>query len=418
MINKFCVSGIILLGLCFVLSLPADDWPQYRGPLANGKSPESLEKISWSTTNGPKVLWKKPTPLGFSSFTIADGRAFTLVARDGVQTCVAMNVDTGEELWGYALSEHKYDGGGGNAGALGNKGGDGPRSTPTVDGDRVYIYDAQMQLYCLDAAKGEKVWHRDVLKEFSGRNIKWSNAMNPVVDGDMLFIAGGGPGESLIALNKMDGEVTWKTGDEKITHATPVLATINEQKQLIYFMQSGLVSVDPATGNEFWRTKFDYSTSTAASPVVDGDLVYCSAGYGVGAGLFQIDEAMQVKNVWRKPNRLVNHWSTPVVHKGHLYGLFSFKQYGKGPLQCVELASGEVKWKQAGYGPGNCIIVDDKVVVLSDAGELVVVSATPEKYKELARAKILTGKCWSTPAYSDGRIYIRSTKEGACIDLN
>lgn len=127
---------------------------------------------------------------------------------------------------------------------------------------------------------------------------------------------------------------------------------------------------------------------------------------------------MAVKNLWLKPNRLINHWSTPVVHEGHLYGMFSFKKYGTGPLSCVELATGDVKWEQRGFGPGNCIIVGDKVVALSDAGKLVVAEANPDQYIELDRAKVLSGKCWSTPAYSDGRIYIRSTKEAACIDLS
>jgi outer membrane protein assembly factor BamB len=420
MTSRLHVAGFFVFVLFSVLIVKADEWPQYRGPLATGKSADSIGKLDWSS--GPKILWKKPTPLGFSSFSIADGRAFTLVARKNeggneVQTCLAMNADTGEELWGFPLSQHDYNGGGGAAGAQGNKGGDGPRSTPAVDGDRVYVYDAQLQLVCIDAVKGKLIWRRDVEKDFAGQIIKWANATSPVIDGDMVFVAGGGPGESLIAFNKMDGKVVWKTGDEKLTHATPVMSTINDKKQLIYFMQSGLVAVDPATGNEIWRTEFPFRISTAASPVVDGNLVYCSAGYGVGAGLFRINDSMKAENVWLKPNRLVNHWSTPVVHEGHLYGLFSFKQYGKGPLKCVELESGEIKWEEPGFGAGNCVIVGDKVVVLSDAGELVVASASPDKYKELARAKVLKGKCWSTPAYSNGRVYLRSTEEGVCIDL-
>ncbi len=416
MINRLTPATLVAIAFCSALSLMADEWPQYRGPSADGKSGDAIGDLNWSD-KGPAVVWKTPTPLGFSSFAIADGKAFTLVVQDEKQTCVAMDADSGKEIWAFGLSKSDYGRGGGGAGARGNKGGDGPRSTPTIDGDRVYVYDGQMKLVCLDAAKGTEVWQRDVVNEFSGRNIKWANATSPVIDGDLLFVAGGGPGESLIAFNKADGKVVWKTGDELMTHANPVLTTIKEKKQLIYFLQSGLVAVDPATGAEVWRTKFPFSVSTAASPVVDGDLIFCSAGYGVGAGLFRIGDGMKVDEVWRKPNRLVNHWSTPVVHNGHLYGMFSFKQYGKGPLQCIELATGEVKWNEPGFGPGNCIIVGDKVVALSDSGELVVAAADPAEYKELARAKVLEGKCWSTPAYSDGRIYVRSTIEGACLKL-
>ena len=422
MINRLHLSGLFVLALALALNVVAEEWPRYRGPNGDGKSTESIGKLDWSSGDA-NVIWKKPTPLGFSSFSIADGRAFTLVARatakgNMTQTCVAMSGDTGDELWAASLGKHDYGRGGGDAGAKGNNGGDGPRSTPTVDGNRVYVYDAQLQIFCLDAANGETIWKRDIMKEFSGRNVKWANATSPTIDGDLLFIAGGGPGASLIALNKSDGETVWKTGDELLTHANPVVATINKQKQLIFFVQSGLVSVDPANGKEVWRTAFPFQTSTAASPVVEGNLVYCSAGYGVGAGLFRIGDSMTVENVWRKPNRLINHWSTPVVHEGHLYGLFEHKKYGTAPLQCVELATGEIKWEKLGFGPGNCIMVGEKVVALSDSGELVVVAANPDEYQELARAKVLDGKCWSTPAYSDGRIYARSTKEGVCVDVN
>ena len=203
-----------------------------------------------------------------------------------------------------------------------------------------------------------------------------------------------------------------------MTHATPTLCDINAKRQAIFFMQSGLVSLDPVDGSELWRQPFPYSVSTAASPVVEGNLVYCSAGYGVGAGLFEIGEDMSVKEIWRKPNRLINHWSTPVVHDGHLYGLFEFKKYGKAPLQCIELATGEIKWEKRGFGPGNCILVGDKLAVLADSGALVIVEAKPDAYHEIVHSKVVEGKCWSTPAFSDGKLYIRSTKEGACVDVS
>lgn len=410
----------VLLAVHSLSTASASDWPKYRGVDGTGISTDPLGEVSWPES-GPKVVWKKPTPLGFSSFAIAEGRAFTLISRDNgdgelTQTCVAMNAADGEEQWSFSLSPAEFSGGGG-AGAPGNRGGDGARSTPTIDNGRVYLYDAQMKLYCLDASDGSKVWRRDVIEDFAGRNIAWENATSPVIDGDTLFIAGGGPGESMIALNKQNGEVVWKTGDERYTHANPTIATIHGKRQIIFFMQAGLVSLDTEDGTELWRMEFPYSTSTAASPVVDGDLVYCSAGYGVGSALFRIGPSMEAELVWRKPNKLMNHWSTPVVYNGHLYGLFEFKKYGRAPLQCVELETGEIKWKKRGYGPGNCILVGDKVVALSDAGELAVVAASPEAYQELSRAKVVDGKCWSTPAYSDGRVYIRSTEEGACVEL-
>ena len=417
-VNVFCTA-------CWFIAMPsnADDWPQYRGKHGDGKSSEIIGNVNWSA-GGPKVLWKAETPLGFSSFSVADGRAFTLVARgeeeSKVETCIAIDVATGDELWSVAFGPSEYNHGGGNAGASGNKGGDGPRSTPTCDGGHVYVYDSHLMLTCMKASNGEVVWQADVEKEYDGPNIKWLNASSPVVDGSHVYVGGGGEGQSFLAFNKNSGELVWKSGDETITHATPALASINGQKQLVFFAKSGLVSVSAASGSEAWRCKFPFSVSTAASPIVDGNFVYCSAGYGVGAGFFHIVDSgagEEAEEIWFKPNKLMNHWSTPIVHDGHLYGIFEFKKYGTAPLNCVELKTGKIKWSKRGFGPGNCILVGDKLVVLSDAGEVVVVPASPDEYKEVARAKVIDGKCWSTPAFSDGKLFVRSTVEAACLDL-
>ncbi len=419
------MSRAVALGsflLAFSVVTSADDWPQYRGRLGDGKSSETISTLEWPA-DGPQQLWKSPTPLGFSSFAVANGRAFTLVARDGeggkkVETCLALDADSGAKLWSVTLGVSDYEHDGGNSGAADNRGGDGPRSTPTTDGERVFVYDAHLVLTCLNAASGDLIWKRDIGKEFAGRNIKWFNATSPLLDGETLYVGGGGAGQSFLAFDRSTGDEVWKSGDELITHATPCLTTINKSKQIVFFVQSGLVAVDAESGKELWRSKFPYSVSTAASPVSDGNTVYCSAGYGVGAGLFRITGNPQADELWFKSNELMNHWSTPIVHDGHLYGIFEFKKYGKAPLQCVELATGEIKWSERGFGPGNCILVGDKLVVLSDTGELVVAEASPAKYVELGRVKAVNGKCWSTPAYSDGRVFVRSTEEAACLALN
>ena len=182
-------------------------------------------------------------------------------------------------------------------------------------------------------------------------------------------------------------------------------------------MQSGLVSLSTETGAEKWRSQFPFSVSTAASPVASGNQVYCSAGYGVGAGVFRVGKAKEAEEVWFKSNELMNHWSTPVIRDGYLYGIYEFKKYGRAPLQCVELSTGEIKWSHQGFGPGNVILVGDNLIVLSDSGEVALVKATPASYQESGRAKAIGGKCWSTPAFSNGKLYVRSTTEGACFDL-
>lgn len=399
--------------VCSLANAHAEDWTQYRGPGGDGKSSETIGNLDWEK-GPPEIVWRASTPLGFSSFSVSDGQAYTLVTREGSETLVAFDAKTGGELWAVTLGESEYGHDGGNAGAPGNRGGDGPRSTPSTDGDHVFVYDSHLVLSCFDR-NGKKQWSHDIVDEYSGRNLKWLNATSPLIDGDVIYVGGGGPGQSFLAFEKTTGNLLWKSGDELITHATPHVTTIDKNKQVIFFVQSGLVSVDAKTGAELWKTEFPFSVSTAASPISEGNRVYCSAGYGVGAGLFEVNGASQADEVWFKSNELMNHWSTPVVHDGHLYGIFEFKKYGKAPLQCVELATGEIRWAERGFGPGNCILVGDKLIVLSDSGEVAVVSATPDAYQELGRAKVLKGKCWSTPAFSDGHIFVRSTEEAACI---
>jgi outer membrane protein assembly factor BamB len=237
----------------------------------------------------------------------------------------------------------------------------------------------------------------------------------------LIYVGGGGPGQSLLAVDPATGKIAWKAFDEKITHATPVAATIHGQRQVIFFLQSGLLSVEPRTGKELWRYSFPFKVSTAASPVVSGDIVYCSAGYGVGAGAVRIAKSgagFTATEIYRMPGNqpLANHWSTPVVKDGFMYGMFQFKEYGKGPVKCVDIATGDVKWTKEGFGPGHVVLMGNEVVALSDAGEIVRFAAEPAAYKELSRQKVLDGKCWTTPSISGGRLFVRSTKEAACLE--
>lgn len=414
------ILALVFLFSAAKLDLFAADWNQYRGPNGDGKSTETISADAF-TRGMQQPVWKVQTPLGFSSFSIGGGKAYTVITRESQgenrETCIAIDCETGEEIWAVPLSSSDYGHGGGDAGTPGNRGGDGARNTPTVDGDRVFVYDGHLVLTCMATSNGEILWQRKISEEFNGRNIKWFNATSPVMIDDTVYVSGGGQGETFLAFDRASGEIQWKTGDDLMTHATPHVASFEGKTQIVFFMQSGLVSLDPETGEEQWRSQFPFSVSTAASPVSAGNQVYCSAGYGVGAGLFQVSTRKEADEVWFKSNELMNHWSTPVIHDGHLYGIYEFKKYGRAPLQCVELSTGEIKWSEPGFGPGNVILAGDKLVVLSDAGEVALVQATPDSYRQLGRAKAIDGKCWSTPAYSNGLLYVRSTNEGACFDL-
>ena len=414
----FCLAGATVL---FSSSAVAGEWPQYRGPAHNGISSERIAK--WPEA-GPKPIWKTPMTAGFSSMTVGDGIASTLVLRnhEGVQreTVVALDANSGKELWAAPLAVGKYDGGG-DSGAPNNNGGDGPRSTPSIDGGKVYALDGKLVLYCFDAKTGEKKWTKDLVAEHKGKVISWQNAASPVIEGDLIFAACGGPNESLLGIDKNSGKTVWKGESDAITHATPTVGTVHGQQQVIFFTQKGLVSCEPKTGKVLWRHPFKYSVSTAASPIIAGDIVYCSAGYGVGAGAAKITKSgdeWSATELWRETgNKIANHWSTPVFKDGYLYGMFQFKEYGTGALKCVDVKSGKEVWSQPNFGPGNVTLVGDKLLALTDAGDLVLINPSPEKYSEVCRFHAVDGKCWSTPSIADGRVYVRSVKEGACYEV-
>lgn len=417
----FCFASLPAgLSAAPVVAVPGLDWPSYRGPNGDGATRAPLGK-AWGSA-GPKQIWKVKANDGFSSITVSGGVAATLSTRDhegsAMEHCVALEAATGKELWAMPLKLAMYEGGG-DSGDGDNKGGDGPRSTPTIADGKVYVYGSKLDLYCFEATTGKLVWSKDVAAEYQGKNITWSNATSPIIEGKLVMVGGGGKGAAFLAFDKDSGTLQWQAGDDTITHATPTVATLLGERQVIFFMKSGLTAVSPQNGKILWQQPFKFNVSTAASPVVFENIVYCSAGYGVGSAAFEVKQSggkYESTELWRvEGDGTNNHWSTPVAYKGYLYGMFGFKKYGEGPVKCVDLRTGKEKWSKAGFGPGNVILAHDQLLALSDKGELVMIAAQPGAYTELARADVLEGKCWSTPTLAGGFIFARSTKEAACF---
>jgi outer membrane protein assembly factor BamB len=418
-----CAVAVFLLGI----SSGASDWTQIRGPTFNGSTVEEVS-ARWLAT-GPKVIWKRPLRAGFSSFVVQGKNLCTLVLRPSGgatnEACICLDAETGRERWARILGPAKYTGVGydsGNWGAPGNQGGDGPRSTPSINDGRVYVISSRLVLFCFAADDGEILWKKDLVAEHGGTPITYENAASPVIVENMLLLAGGGPGQSILGIDKVTGEVVWRGYDELLTHSTPAVAMMNGIRQAIFYTRSGLFAINPDNGENLWRYNFPFRVCAAITPVVAGNLVYCSAGYGIGSGVCRVERFSKppsVTEVWRLRHNepVANYWSTPVYKQGHLFGMFGFKKFGTAPMKCVELATGEVKWSQPGFGHGNVILAGSVLLVLTGAGDLVLVEPSSQAYREIARAKILTGKCWSTPSISKGRLYARSTTEGICVDL-
>jgi outer membrane protein assembly factor BamB len=407
---------MVLAGFVCPLFSFAGDWPQYRGPNHDGTSAD-LILIEWPS-GGPPELWRRPLTNGFSSFAVSQGRDCTLETRGTVQSpqevCLALNAQTGAELWATNLGPAVYQGGSGV--------GDGPRSTPSMDNGLVFVFSAYLKLFCLNSTNGHVLWSRDFMQEFCATNIQWQNAASPLVDGDLIFLNCNTSNGNFFALHKTDGHIVWRTGTDRLTHSTPVPATLHGVRQIIFYTESGLTALAATNGSVLWTYPFRFNGMSAAmSPVVWNDLVYCSATGDTGAGAVQITregDTFTASELWRKPDQLRNCWSTPVCLDGYLYGLFeSDSDIPTRALRCVNLQTGDVAWSQTGFVSGGILLVNGRLLILTETGELVLAAPGPFRYLELARAPILSGKCWNVPAVSDARIYARSTSEAVSLNV-
>jgi outer membrane protein assembly factor BamB len=414
------------LSLCLFLIgsvASADDWPHVNGLRHDRNSTEAI-KIDWETKS-PTLNWRIACNGGFSSFVVGEGKALTVlmgeIKGEVREVVVALDRKTGKPLWNAILGKAGYDRGGGS-GTAKNSGGDGPRATPVIDNGKVFVYGGMFDLYCLDAETGKLIWSQDILNDYKGRMIKWQNAMSPLVFEDRVLVSGGGKRQAFLAFNKEDGALLWKSGQGTICHATPAKATISGVEQALFVVRSELVSLDPETGDELWTYPFKVANSMAASPSIWKNLIHVTAGYGTGGASIEVTKTgdkWKVDELWRKRgNRdVASHWSTPVAHEGYLYGFYSYKEYGTGAFKCIDMKTGKIKWREKGFGQGQVIMADNKLFALTDFGRLNVIEPDPAKYSEIAVAELIEGKCWATPAFSDGQLFLRSTKAGVCVDL-
>ncbi len=403
------------------------DWPQYRGANHDGISTDRInQQWSGSVTN---PVWMVAFTNGLSSFAVSGGRVFTQVWRttNGAarEVCLALSVTNGAELWSADVDEAYYPNGG-----VGTD--DGPRTTPSVQGGSVFVLSSYLKLYRLNATNGSVIWQKDLLSLYGGSVIAWQNAASPLLDNDLIFVNANCGTSTLMALRTDDGSLAWRSQDEAMTHSTPVVATIQGVRQVIFATKSGLVSLDPLSGNLLWHFNypFVYNTTLAVSPVVCQDMVFvCGAHvYNMGSVVMRASLAngtWTTTQLWWT-NNPASHWMTPVCHQGFLYGQFGIQTYDsvRAPLKCIDMQSGAVKWSTNGFGRGATILVDEHLLTITENGQLVLIQPNTNAYTEVARFLAIpnyddfTNKCWNTPAVCDGRVYVRSTACGACFDFS
>jgi outer membrane protein assembly factor BamB len=392
----------------------ADDWPQWRGPHRDGISQEKGLLKEWPK-EGPKQLWAaKNLGAGYSTPSVV-GSTVYLLGNEGLEneSIKALSAEKGETLWSTRL------------GKVGNPNQKpaypGARSTATVDRQMIYALGSDGDLVCLDKS-GKVKWQKNVRSEFRGQPGVWAYSESPLVDGNSVVVTPGGAEATMVALNKNTGEVIWKSaipGGEQAAYASIVTAEIGGKKQYVQFLQKGVVGVEAKSGAFLWR--YDRvaqgSPANIPTPVVFGNYVYASTGRG-GGGLIKLNtEGAKIE-----PEAVYHETKVPTAIGGavkigdYLYGTSQ-------SLLCLEFMSGNQKWEDRGVGAGSICYADGRLYLHGENGEVALVEATPEGYREKGRFTPADApsrgpsKAWAYPAVSNGRLYIFDSGTLYCYDI-
>jgi outer membrane protein assembly factor BamB len=386
-------------------------FPGYRGVTRDGIATGPALLRSWSQP--PRALWRHPCGGGYAAFAVAGDSAVTIEQRGPQEAVVCYDRDTGKERWAFAYAADFRE----------LMGGEGPRATPTIARGDVFALGAHGHLTCLDGSNGNKKWQVNILDE--NDNIHWAMSGSPLVYDDVVIVNPGAQRagkNALVAYDRKTGDEVWGAGAQRAGYSSPMLATLGDKRQILLFDADGLAGYDAdGKDGELWRYPWrsvqgDKPTQegiNVAQPIVlDGDRVFLSAAYGMGSAMLHVTrngDEWAVEKLWRNM-RMQSRFSNPVAYQEHIYGL------DEGVLACID-EDGKQKWKGERYGHGQVLLAGDVLVVLAEDGELALVEATPEAFRELGRFQALDGHTWNYPALADGKAYVRNDREMACYDL-
>ncbi|HEY3175628.1 MAG TPA: PQQ-binding-like beta-propeller repeat protein [Candidatus Polarisedimenticolia bacterium] len=378
------------------------DWPQFRGARRDGVSAETGLARSWPD-GGPALAWRKPIGDGFSSITVAAGRLYTMHSDAESEIAVCLKADTGEPIWRTPMGPKFIE-----------EFGDGPRSTPIVDGDLVFVLSSHGKLSALKISDGSRVWEVDLVATFGGRVPQRGVGSTPLIDGDLLIVEGGGAeGKAIQALDKRTGRTSWTSQNGPAGYASGLTVTIDGVRQEI-FLRTGtgeIVSLSSG-GALLWSHR--WIPGAIAMPLfVPPNRIFASASDDVGSILIEVTTEQgkgSAREVWTS-RTMKNHFNSSVLVGDHIYG------FDNASLKCISAASGEQRWVHRGFGKGSLIAADGLLIVLSDQGVLALAEASPEAYLEHGRLQALTGKTWTAPTLAGGRLYLRDQDEIVSLDL-
>ena len=380
-------------------------WTNFRGPKRDGKYDETPVSTNWPA-NGLPIIWKQPVGVGHSSFAVADGKAYTIEQRRNQEVVAAYDLGTGRELWAQKWNAEFTD-----------STGDGPRTTPTWDQGRIYALGATGELRCLDANTGAVIWGKNILSDNQAHNLPWAMAASPlIVDDKVIVLPGGANGKSVVAYNKMTGAPVWKVLDDPQAYVSPMLVELAGRRQVVVVSASRVVGLAPENGSLLWSYSWgtEMGINVSQPIMVDQNRFFISSGYGKGAALVEVKgsgKSYTATTIWEN-NNMKNKFNSSVLHNGYVYGL------DEGILVCLDVNTGERKWKEGRYGYGQVLLAGGHLIVTSDQGDIALVKASPDKYTEVARFSALQGQTWNYPAIASGRLLIRNSNEMAAYDIS
>ncbi len=397
------------LTLTLTLTLLAADWPQLHGPARDGHSPET--KLNWNwPKDGPKVVWKLNIGTGWAGPVVV-GETLILFHRVGDNEIVAcLNPATGKEKWKYDYrtkyrDDFDFD--------------NGPRATPTIADGRVFTLGANGDLTALELATGKKLWTRNILEDYKVPKGFFGVACSPIVIDKKLLVNVGGKGAGVVAFNVTDGKELWKATDDGASYSSPTSAEIDGKPAAVFLTRYGLRVFDPANGKVLyelaWRPRINESVQ-GATPLVWKGEIFLSVSYSTGGVLVKTKKG-ELTEIWSNDKSLSCQYNSPVRVGDYLYGVHGRADVGTAQLRCVEWKTGAVKWSQDKFGVSSLIAVDGGLLALTESGELVRFDASPDGYKERARAAILTKPTRAAPALSDGKLFARDGKQLVCVSL-
>lgn len=399
----------------------SQDFPQFLGPQRNLILAGPALERDWSA-HPPRLMWRQPIGAGWSGFSVVNGYAVTMEQRGEQELISCYEVESGQTRWVHGVAARHET----------VPGGTGPRCTPTIDGGRVYALGATGILRCLDGATGKLLWQDAILERYGVtpesdmEAVAWGRAASPLIVGDLLIVPWGGPKDgpcvSLVAYDKVTGEIRWKGGTEQVSYASPSFVTLCGVPQILIVNESSVSGHRPADGTVLWSHPWPGSSSMNASAsqalAVADNRVLLSKDYGTGSALIELtakeNEAWGTQVVWKRTGSLKTKFTNVVVQDGLVFGL------SDGILECVQLSDGKPKWKdrrRGDFGHGQLLLVGDTLLVQAESGEVVMLEPSGESLKELGRFPALSDQTWNNLCLFGRFLLVRNAVEAACYEL-